>query len=104
MQATPSCAGTWCAPARSCRRLPSGLRRSCQVKVPARVLPLPVTMDEYLGKTAPHRALHAPGVNHRFVAPIEHDDVAKPLRARFEKRQTDKAPSSFGLHYARRRA
>ena len=72
-----------------------GSRLGHPVEMPARVQPLPVAPDEHLGETPAHRALRATGLDHRFVAPVEHDDVAEPLRPRFRKRQTDEstAPS-----------
>ena len=35
------------------------------------------------------------GLDHRLVAPVEHDDIAKPLRPRFRKRQAHESASSF---------
>src|SRR5713101_347904 len=63
--------------------------------MPARVQRLPVTSDEHLGETASHRALRASCVKHHLEAPVEHDDIAIPLRLRFRKRQADQATASF---------
>ena len=57
--------------------------------MPAGVQPPPVTSDEHLRETPAERAFHAIGVDDGFVAPVEHDDIAKPLRLRVWKRQAD---------------
>jgi hypothetical protein len=63
--------------------------------MPAGVQPLPVTSDEHLIETTPPCVLRTTRLEHDLVAPIEHDDVAKSLRLRFRKHQTDESTSSF---------
>lgn len=57
--------------------------------MPAGVQPPPVTSDEHLRETPAERTFYAIGVDDRFVASVEHDDIAKPLRLRVRKRQPD---------------
>src|SRR5262245_2768093 len=72
-----------------------GRRCGHQVEMPARVQPLPVTSNEDLSETAPHRALRTSCVKHHLEAPVEHDDIAIPLRLRFWKRQAYQSTTSF---------
>ena len=61
--------------------------------MPARVQPPPVPSDEHLRETPAERPFHASGVDNRFVATVENDDIAKALRLRVWKRESDEATS-----------
>jgi len=59
--------------------------------MPARVQPFPVAPDEHLGELPSHGAFHTVGLDHRFVAPVEHDDIAELLRLGFRKGQANES-------------